>query len=139
MADLFLKTHYELYSIPSISPLEVALSSGLSALKTSTCSPASRRSSGHPISTCPACSPELNELAQNLPCAHAARSHLVDALTGEAMEGDNEPVVLPNGRLYGSRSLKLRNEQPGVRAWHVRDPQTGEEFPMSSIRKAYVL
>lgn len=71
--------------------------------------------------------------------AYAARSHLVDAINGEAMEGSNEPVVLPNGRLCGSKTLKDWAEKHGMKDEVVMDPVTGEEFPKSTLRKAYIL
>lgn len=90
-------------------------------------------------STCPVCSPELNDLAQEVPIAHAARSHLVDALNGEAMEGENEPVVLPSGRIYGAKTLRDWAEKHPIKEGVVMDPMTGEEFSQTALRKAYVL
>lgn len=139
MASLFLRTHHELYNIPSKSPLEVALAAGLSALKTSHCTHSTTKKASTTISACPICSPELNKLAEDVPFAHAVRSHLVDSLTGKNLEGDNEPVVLPNGRLYGSSSLLERNAKNGVRDGFLQDPETGQEFSKASLRKAYVL
>lgn len=68
------------------------------------------------------------------------RSHLVDVLTGEPMEGENEPIVLPNGRVYGSKGLKNWSEKnPPTSDSMIRDPETGEVFSKTSLRKAYVL
>lgn len=136
-----MRTHNELYSIPSLSPLEVALSAGLSALKTAQCEK-HMPNAAHPktlLTKCPVCSPELNELARSMKIAYAARSHLVDAINGKAMEGDNEPVVLPNGRLYGTRTLSDWAEKQSLHKDIVMDPVTGEEFPKLAVRKAYIL
>ena len=139
LATLFLSTHQEIYNIPAVSPFEVALSAGLSALKTSTCYASPRHQSKTSINTCPICSAELNSLAEGVPFAHAVRSHLVDALTGEPMEGENEPIVLPNGQVYGSKSLYAWAEKNGVAKDIVVDPLTTASFLVKSVRKAYVL
>lgn len=136
-----MNAHHTLYNIPGRSPLEIALCSGLSALKTTNCYACAadgtkERRKG--ASTCPVCSPELNELAQEVPFAHAVRSHLVDSITGEPMESENEPVVLPNGRVYGSKSLYSRCQAAGGKD-QLQDPTTGELFSRATVRKAYVL
>lgn len=76
---------------------------------------------------CPICSTELNTLARNVPYAHHSKSHV-----------DHDPVVLPNGRIYGSERLKRGNEKLGTKAGKVRDPWDGTEFDEISVRKVYI-
>ncbi|GAO50489.1 hypothetical protein G7K_4613-t1 [Saitoella complicata NRRL Y-17804] len=170
LADLFVKAHHALYALPNPPLLHVALSAGLSALKTPSCacssdsntSAAAMAAAGTNTSTnCPICSPEMAGLAENVPFAHHIHSTLVDTLAptlsssecpGAAgggatarMEGENEPVVLPNGRVYGRRSLRIWNENIGLRGEEdggrgvVRDPRSGEEFPEDDVRKVFVM
>ncbi|KAI2487193.1 CTLH multi-domain protein [Pyrenophora tritici-repentis] len=112
LADLFLQTHHTLYSLPPRPLLHIALSAGLSALKTPACHSAYTPSSASPDSAatttvCPICSTELNELARNVPYALHTKSIVEDA-----------PVVLPNGRIYGEERLRVFNEKVGTeRGW----------------------
>ncbi|CCG84385.1 protein of unknown function [Taphrina deformans PYCC 5710] len=142
LADSFLQTHHSMCNIPSKSPLEVALSAGLSALKTTSCYACDQprsKNTRNLTSTCPICSPELNELASEVPYSHAVRTHLVDPLTGGPMEESNEPVVIPNGHVYGSQSLRNWSIKNSVRDQMVEDPESGQVFPISAIRRAFVL
>lgn len=55
---------------------------------------------------------------------------------------ENDPVVLPNGRIYGSERLRLFNEKVGTEKGWVRDPVSGvngEKWEEEEIRKVYVL
>lgn len=116
LATLFLKTHHDLLSLPAHPLLHIALSAGLSALKTPTChsihavQPSTL--TGAPV--CPICSTELNELAKGVPYAHHTKSCMED-----------DPVVLPNGRVFGRERLKVLNEKLGVAGGRVRDPTEG--------------
>lgn len=50
---------------------------------------------------CPVCSRSLNKLAQPLPMAHCANSRLVCKISGDVMNENNPPMMLPNGYVYG--------------------------------------
>ena len=135
LASLFLTTHHNLYSLPPRPLLHIALSAGLSALKTPACHSAFTSSSANASSStttvCPICSTELNELARNVPYAHHTKSIV-----------ENDPVVLPNGRIYGSERLRLFNEKVGTEKGWVRDPvvgKTDELWKESEVRRVFVL
>ena len=133
LSDLFIKTHHELYSLPSQPLLHIALSAGLSALKTPLCHSAYTSSSSNSQSTvtsvCPICSTELNELARNMPYAHHSKSYV---------QGD--PIVLPNGRVYSKAQLiDITRNVGAVEAGKVRDPTTGEVFDESDMKKVYIM
>ncbi|KAF2624007.1 protein FYV10 [Macroventuria anomochaeta] len=135
LASLFLTTHHNLYSLPPRPLLHIALSAGLSALKTPACHSAYTSSSANASSStttvCPICSTELNELARNVPYAHHTKSIV-----------ENDPVVLPNGRVYGSERLRLFNEKVGTEKGWVRDPvagKTDELWKESEVRRVFVL
>ncbi|KAG9768961.1 protein FYV10, partial [Aureobasidium melanogenum] len=156
LSNLFVETHHTLLSLPVHPLLHVALSAGLSALKTPAChsayNPASSSTPGHAriatnSSLCPICSKELNDLARNVPYAHHTTS---------AVEPD--PVVLPNGRIYGRHRLEelqrqlamagLGGDGHGGHGVHdlqigkegeVRDPTTGESFTWDQVKKVYIM
>ncbi|CAI7621279.1 unnamed protein product [Penicillium manginii] len=133
LSDLFIKTHHELLSLPSQPLLHIALSAGLSALKTPLCHSAYTTSSCNSASTatsvCPICSTELNDLARKMPYAHHSKSYV---------EGDS--IVLPNGRVYSkSRLLDISRQVGSVEEGMVKDPTTGEVFPESDMKKVYIL
>ena len=131
LADLFVKTHHELFSLPPRPLLHIALSAGLSALKTPSChskyASSTANASSSTTSVCPICSTELNELARNLPYAHHTKSNV-----------ESDPVVLPNGRLYGRDRLFQMSAKVGLPEGRVKDPTTSELFNYLDIRKVYI-
>jgi macrophage erythroblast attacher len=131
LAELFVKTHHELFSLPLQPLLHTALSAGLSALKTPSCHSEfalhANANTGAPV--CPICSTELNELARNVPYAHQSKSHIED-----------DPVVLPNGRVFGRERLKTLNEKLGTPAGKIRDPTDpeGVEWDERVMKKVFI-
>ncbi|KAL4789536.1 CTLH/CRA C-terminal to lish motif domain-containing protein [Aspergillus venezuelensis] len=133
LSDLFIRTHHELLSLPPRPLIHIALSAGLSALKTPACHSEYTSSSSNPHSTttavCPICSTELNELARNMPYAHHTKSSV-----------ESDPIVLPNGRVYGlHRLLEMSNKLSSVEAGKVKDPITGEIYDESEMKKVYIM
>ncbi|CAL5874110.1 uncharacterized protein PFLUO_LOCUS8397 [Penicillium psychrofluorescens] len=133
LSDLFIRTHHELLSLPSQPLLHIALSAGLSALKTPLCHSAFTSSSSNSQSTttsvCPICSTELNELARKMPYAHHTKSYV---------EGD--PIVLPNGRVYGqARLMEMSKKIGAVESGKIKDPTTGEVFDENEMKKVYIM
>lgn len=73
------------------------------------------------------CSRSLNKLAQPLPMAHCANSRLVCKISGDVMNENNPPMMLPNGYVYGYNvragpGLREGGARPvgragGVRGW----------------------
>jgi macrophage erythroblast attacher len=136
LSTLFITTHHTLLSLPTRPLLHIALSAGLSALKTPACHSVYASSSSNPhsavSSVCPICSTELNQLALNVPYAHHTKSYV-----------EQDPIVLPNGRIYGRRRLedlqrKLEGGVGEVGGGKVRDPTTGEVFEWEEVRKVYI-
>jgi macrophage erythroblast attacher len=133
LAELFVKTHYELFNLPARPLLHIALSAGLSALKTPSCHSAYASSSANASSTtttvCPICSTELNELARNVPYAHHTRSHV-----------ESDPVVLPNGRIYGRERLRRVNEKLDTPKGKIRDPTNVTQiYDESEVKKVFIM
>jgi macrophage erythroblast attacher len=130
LAQQFVTTHHELFALPSQPLLHIALSAGLSALKTPSCHSQyalqATANTGAPV--CPICSTELNELARNVPYAHHTKSHIED-----------DPVVLPNGRVFGRERLKRLNEKLGTRPGRIMDPtEMGTEWDEKELKKVYI-
>ncbi|RAK72470.1 FYV10 family protein [Aspergillus fijiensis CBS 313.89] len=133
LSELFIRTHHELLSLSSRPLLHIALSAGLSALKTPSCHSAYTSSSSNSLSTttsvCPICSTELNELARNMPYAHHTKSYV-----------ESDPIVLPNGRIYGQQRLMELSKNVGcVDSGKVKDPTTGEIFDEGEMKKVYIM
>ena len=131
LASLFVKTHHELVALPPRPLLEIALSAGMSALKTPACHSRHASSSANArsatTSVCPICSRELNTLARDLPYAHHSKSWVED-----------DPVVLPNGRVYGRARLVKAGAQAGLPAGKVKDPTTERVYGEEEVRKVFV-
>ncbi|KAI9853536.1 MAG: GID complex subunit containing RING finger motif [Vezdaea acicularis] len=131
LARLFTNTHHSLLSLPTRPLLHIALSAGLSSLKTPAChskyASSSSNANSSTTSVCPICSTELNDLARNVPYAHHTKSHV-----------ENDPVLLPNGRIYGRHRLEMMSEKVGVLEGQVKDPTTGETFSKETIQKVYI-
>ena len=131
LAKLFLKTHHELFSLPARPLLHLALSAGLSALKTPSCHSIYASSSSNASSTtttvCPICSTELNELARSLRHVQHNKSSV-----------EQDPIVLPNGRVYGHGRLLEMSAKVGLEEGRVKDPTTSEIFDISQVRKVFI-
>ncbi|CAI4211493.1 unnamed protein product [Parascedosporium putredinis] len=140
LANLFTETHNALLSLPSVPLLNVALSSGLSALKTPACHAAARESAGSDgvvhgatilpsgqQTVCPICSPELKDLAMNVPYAHHTKSIV-----------EHDLVVLPNGRVYGKEKLEQHAKKSGLPASQIKDLQTGEVYGEDQLKKVFI-
>lgn len=133
MAKLFTETHNELLGLPSVPLLHIALSAGLSALKTPTChsshissiSPTS--SSSATSSVCPICSMELNDLARNVPYAQHTKSHV-----------ESDLVLLPNGCVYGLQRLEEFSRKAGLSDDKIKDLRTGDVFDREKLKKVYI-
>ncbi|KAF9761803.1 hypothetical protein IL306_003706 [Fusarium sp. DS 682] len=148
LADLFTTTHNQLLALPAVPLLHVALSSGLSALKTPACHADPMHSSNSPApnhanstsdvaavaaastlghGVCPICSTELNELARNVPYAHHTQSHV-----------EHDLRLLPNGSVYGRDRLEIQARKNNLPADQIKDLRTGDIFPVDSLKKVYI-
>lgn len=141
------------------STLEVCLQAGLTALKTPLCrlgAPGEMAKAkeeddgqeigmvaedeGHYNQDCPVCSPTGRALAVGLPLAHFGNSYLTCRCTGEAMDGGNPPMVLPNGRVYSQRAISenLLSVDGSGAVW-VTCPRTGDSFAPSDVKNIFVV
>ena len=131
LAEIFISTHHQLFSLPSKPLLHIALSAGLSSLKTPSCHSIIENSSTNTYSSstslCPICSTELNDLAKGVPYALHTKSSV-----------ENDPVLLPSGRVYGRERLEELRLKLGLPLGRVRDPTTQEEWGEEEVRKVFI-
>lgn len=55
---------------------------------------------------------------------------------------ENDPIVLPNGRIYGRQRLLEISRKifgPTETASRVKDPTTGEVFDMEDMKKVFIM
>ncbi|RVE52757.1 hypothetical protein evm_002630 [Chilo suppressalis] len=86
------------------------------------------------VSACPVCQPPLNRLARALPHAHCSHSRLVCRITNQPLNEHNQPMVLPNGQVYGEKAIKEM-----VKLGSIVCPKTKEVFSLKSVEKVYVM
>lgn len=132
LVEQFRQENYRLFQLASQSVFTVALQAGLSALKTPQCySSRENRNAG-----CPVCQDWLNILAMPLPFAHCSQSRLVCHISGLPLNEHNQPMVLPNGYVYGEQGLmQMAAENNG----QVICPKTKEIYPYKKVEKVYVM
>lgn len=132
LIDQFKQDNYNLFQLNSVSMFSVVLQAGLSALKTPHC----YRKSGQRDSECPLCSPILNELAKTLPYPHCSQSKLICSISGQPLNENNPPLMMPNGYIYGESSLKAMAAKNNGR---IKCPKTNEEYNIRDVEKVYVM
>ncbi|KAM9678093.1 E3 ubiquitin-protein transferase MAEA isoform 2-T2 [Trichechus inunguis] len=123
--------NYRLHQLGTSSVFTLTLQAGLSAIKTPQCY---KEDGSSKSPDCPVCSRSLNKLAQPLPMAHCANSRLVCKISGDVMNENNPPMMLPNGYVYGYNSLlSIRQDDKVV------CPRTKEVFHFSQAEKVYIM
>ncbi|EYB97123.1 hypothetical protein Y032_0143g2403 [Ancylostoma ceylanicum] len=127
LADLFREEVFALYQLPRQSAFAMCLQCGLSAYKTPHCSPGG-------VERCPTCQPCAYALAEGLPYAHTVNSRLICSYSGEALNEENHPMMMPDGRVYGEKAIRELQVDNMVRC-----PRTGSMIPIDHVLKLYVL
>ncbi|XP_076057019.1 E3 ubiquitin-protein transferase Katazuke [Oratosquilla oratoria] len=132
LVEQFRSENLKLYQLSSQSAFCVVLQGGLSALKTPHC----YRGGMERNPDCPACHEPLNTLAAPLPYAHCSQSRLVCHITGEPLNENNQPLMLPNGYVYGEKILQdLARENNGT----FLCPRTKQTFNIKDAEKVFVM
>nr|AAC67543.1 erythroblast macrophage protein EMP [Homo sapiens] len=82
----------------------------------------------------PCVQPLPEQAGARLPMAHCANSRLVCKISGDVMNENNPPMMLPNGYVYGYNSLlSIRQDDKVV------CPRTKEVFHFSQAEKVYIM
>uniref|UniRef100_A0A5S6QCX6 E3 ubiquitin-protein transferase MAEA n=1 Tax=Trichuris muris TaxID=70415 RepID=A0A5S6QCX6_TRIMR len=141
----FRKENFRLYNIREHSPFSAIFQSGLSALKTTSCIASSNSNMDvddnceemmRKIPQCPVCVPEVRPLAEGLPIGRVSHSKLICAYSGEMLNENNPPFVLPNGMVYGQNSLLAIAEENNGR---IICPRTKHQFFLKEAERVFVL
>ncbi|KAI5286532.1 GID complex subunit containing RING finger motif [Ascosphaera aggregata] len=132
---LFVSTYQSLLLITTDS-LQIALTAGLTVLKTQDCHDYIKSGRDGPppgtlswvTSLCPICSTELSGLARGLPTCCPMTSVV-----------DPDPVALPNGRVYGQDRLEeyARKYEPDPN--QIRDPVTNQSYSRQHVSKVFIV
>ncbi|XP_044755316.1 E3 ubiquitin-protein transferase MAEA isoform X2 [Coccinella septempunctata] len=132
LIEEFRQENYRLFQLASQSVFTVALEAGLSALKTPQCY--SEDEARNPA--CPVCQEDMNKLAEPLPFAHCSQSRLYCHISGLPLNENNQPMMLPNGCVYGEQALaQMARENNG----QIICPKTKEVFPFKKVDKVFVM
>lgn len=132
LIEHFRQENYNMYQLNSISMFSVVLQTGLSALKTPHC----YRKSVQRNPECPLCLPLLNKLAKKLPYPHCSQSRLICSISGQPLNENNPPMMLPNGYVYGELGLRAMAAQNNGR---IRCPRTKEEYSIQELMRVFVM
>jgi len=151
----FRNENFRLHQLSSQATFSVALQAGLASLKTPHCYKKLTHSSPYIIPgvpgitqdlgpsvgaernpECPVCHPALNKIAANLPFAHCSQSRLVCHISGQPLNENNQPLMLPNGYVYGEEALA---EQAMVNDGQVICPRTKEIYSYTEAQKVYIM
>lgn len=160
LADMFVEEHLKLLGLPMIPLLHIALSSGLSALKTPACHSAQTQGQGRNPP------PTQNGTTHEPTTASSSPSHLhphpgtaslttrvcpicsteLNALARHVRYAhhsksrllEHDLMLLPNGRVYGKARLQEYAAKSGLAANQVKDLVTGEVYFEDEMRKVFV-
>ncbi|CAK7199100.1 GID complex subunit containing RING finger motif [Sporothrix eucalyptigena] len=147
LADLFISTHYQLLSLPSVPLLHLALSSGLSALKTPACHPPSPEcdaddTTRQPPSTTPPTLPPIASMLNMQSVADILRSPAIvdDTVLANTMNAGRAMIAAMEangaGHIGGDRRGKKIQPSPFAHTSHtsVQGQQMGSSVcPICSI------
>ncbi|ORX98890.1 hypothetical protein K493DRAFT_329233 [Basidiobolus meristosporus CBS 931.73] len=131
LVEQFRNDNFSLHSLTSEPLLSVTLQTGLSALKTPMCYQHENRNIN-----CPVCAPDtLGVLAQKLPLSHHVNSTIVCRISGEIMNENNPPMMLPNGYVYSFNALK---DMAAKNQGKVKCPRTNDTYEFSELKKLFL-
>eukprot|EP00761_Pharyngomonas_kirbyi_P013613 gb/GECH01013642.1/.p1 GENE.gb/GECH01013642.1/~~gb/GECH01013642.1/.p1 ORF type:complete len:384 (+),score=108.61 gb/GECH01013642.1/:1-1152(+) len=131
LIDQFKIDNYRIHSLTTEPLININLQAGLYALKTPRIYEEEYFNVNDPL-----CHPNFQKLAHDLPFAHHNNSKLVCRISGERMDDDNYPMVLPNGNAYSRKAMEdMAAKNDGV----IHDPRSGEEFLFEDLKKTYIV
>ncbi|KAF2071499.1 hypothetical protein CYY_007177 [Polysphondylium violaceum] len=126
----FKNDNFQLHSLTSKSLLDITMQSGLSVLKTESCGEEETKNID-----CPLCNPNFSLLADPLPVSLQSHSSLVCRITGQIMNEDNPPMVLPNGNVYCRNAMIDMAKKNNNR---IICPRSGNEYKFDDLKRAFV-
>ena len=87
---------------------------------------------------CPVCADSLNCIALRLPYAHCTQSRLICAHSGDEMNEENEPMMLPNGHVYGRRAINVLTHADYVTCPRTKELSGSFDFSYSSFNERVI-
>jgi len=132
LANAFVTEFSRLFAIPGVESLRLMVCAGLTALKTHECG-----TNGNENVDCPSCSADFRRLSERLPSAPRLHSMIVCRISGEVLDENNPPLVLPNGNAYSKRALE--EQAGGDPEGKVTCPRTKDRYSWASLTRAYVV
>lgn len=126
----FRHENYRLFQLSNTSVFSAAVQAGLSALKTPQCYSQTCRNLN-----CPVCQEDLNRIALKLPYSHCVQSRLICRVTGLPLNENNQPMMLPNGQIYGRLALPKITKEDGT----MTCPVTHVKFTQPKIDKVFIM
>ena len=140
LLDLFRTESNRVHGMHHESMLELFVKAGLCALKTPVCCTHYEEDgkegddSDRTSDKCPVCMPEFSSLSKLLPLPQLEQSRLICFISGEVMNEDNPPMVLPNNHVYSKEALlKLVDDHDRIQC-----PRTGETFNLTAAKKVFI-
>ncbi|CAD8132695.1 unnamed protein product [Paramecium octaurelia] len=98
---------YDVYCFPKESPLLSFLKCGITTLKTQYCDQPDYQQ----VNRCPICNKQMQELSKDLLTTQKLGSTWICRISGELMDENNPPMMLPNNQVYSQKSLLQMSEQ----------------------------
>uniref|UniRef100_A0A1I7Z1L2 E3 ubiquitin-protein transferase MAEA n=1 Tax=Steinernema glaseri TaxID=37863 RepID=A0A1I7Z1L2_9BILA len=130
LIEKFRQESAKVFQLSKQSAFSTCLQTGIAALKTPCC-----KRSNDSKCKCSVCHPDVYDLAAGLPIRHSTQSRLICAHTGEKIDEDNIPMMLPNGFVYGQNAInELTNEKNEIVC-----PRTKDTFQKLDVLRLFVL
>lgn len=142
LVEEFHRLFFTLYGLPENPLLSIAVVSGLHALSTPSCHYHSSGTHSLPAAhsltqlDCPACNSELQSVLRSVPLSNRPTSSLVCPLTRKPIDEHNPPMALPNGQVYSRAAIEQGSKNS---ADQFVDPKTGQHFPLTDIRRVFIM
>eukprot|EP00994_Dinema_validum_P006377 NODE_469_length_1661_cov_71.669355_g338_i0.p1 GENE.NODE_469_length_1661_cov_71.669355_g338_i0~~NODE_469_length_1661_cov_71.669355_g338_i0.p1 ORF type:complete len:383 (-),score=93.55 NODE_469_length_1661_cov_71.669355_g338_i0:439-1587(-) len=130
LVEEFMTSMHCLYGFTDTPMLHLVVQAGILALNTQQ----AQQSWSHNVND-PMCSPIFQSLAKKLPFTYKKNSSLVCRMSGAIMDGDNPPVVLPNGHVYSYQALFDMWDTTGA----ITCPVTKTNYLWDELTKAFVM
>lgn len=131
LIDEFKLDNHRIHSLTTEPLIDINLQAGLHALK----NPRIYEEAYYNVND-PLCHSKFQKLAADLPFAQHNNSKLVCRITGQRMDDENYPMVLPNGNAYSRKAMEdMAAKHDGI----IKDPRSGEEFLFEELKKTYIV
>ena len=82
---------------------------------------------------CPTCSPSIKKLVSTIPMIMRNQSSILCPINKSLIQGNNYPIVLPNGNIYSSSGLNQVSTESKYRC-----PKTGKSYKKEACSKAFL-